>query len=204
MADPGKGGMDPSLFKAMSHPIRVGILGDLSIPNATLAPSEFAEKIRKKLTTVSYHFRVLEKYDLIEIVKEKKSRGSVKHVYRSKALALFTNSKEWENMLGQARTEVAAQTWRNYLEVSRRAIDAGAFEKRADSNFSWGTMTLDEQGWVDMQASLARTLADMFRIKGEADQRMEASGEQGFDATYGMGGFESPPVKPDDEEENDK
>jgi DNA-binding transcriptional ArsR family regulator len=196
--------MDPSLFKAMSHPIRVGILGDLSIPNATLAPSEFAEKIRKKLTTVSYHFRVLEKYGLIEIVKEKKSRGSVKHVYRSKALALFTNSKEWESMLGQARTEVAAQTWRNYLEVSRRAIDAGAFEKRADSNFSWGTMTLDEQGWVDMQASLARTLADMFRIKDEADKRMGASGEEGFDATYGMGAFESPPVKPDDDEEDDQ
>lgn len=203
MADQGKSGMDPALFKAMSHPVRVQILGDLSIPNATLSPSDFAERTRLRLPTVSYHFRALEKFGLIEIVRERKSRGSVKHTYRSKALALFTNSKEWEGMLGQARTEVAAQTWRNYLEVSRRAIDAGAFEKRADSNFSWGTMTLDEQGWTDMQASLARALADMFRIKDEADKRMEASGEKGFDATYGMGAFESPPVELDDKEEED-
>lgn len=192
--------MDPSLFKAMSHPVRVQILGDLSIPDATLSPSEFAEKSRKKLPTVSYHFRELEKFELIELVEEKKSRGSVKHTYRSKALALFTNSKEWESMLGQARTAVAAQTWRNYVEVSRKAIDAGGFEKRPDANFSWGTMRLDEPGWTDMQGSLARTLADMLRIKREADERMAASGEEGFDATYGMGAFESPPAEPEDEE----
>ena len=205
MADPGDGNVDPKLYKAMSHPIRVQILSLLSLPGATLAPSEFAEKTGRKLPTVSYHFRVLEKFDLIEILKESKSRGSVKHVYKSKKRALFTNTREWEGMPGQGRTRVAGQAWADYMDAARGSIDAGAFEKRADSNFAWGTSRLDEQGWTDLQASLARTLGDVFRIEKEADQRMKASGEEGFDATYGMGGFESYPAPPkDDEEEANK
>jgi hypothetical protein len=184
-------GIDPSLFRAMAHPLRVQILGDLSIPGAVWSPSGYAEKIRQPLTKVAYHFRALLKFELIEITREEPVRGSTEHFYRAKKSALFTNTPAWEKMPGAARTTVAGRAWSGYMDVGKRAIEGGAFERRADANFSWGTMRLDEEGWTAMQESLARTLREMFEIGRESARRID-DGAEGFDATYGLGGFESP------------
>lgn len=194
---------NPELFQAMSHPLRVQILGDLSLPGARLAPSDFSEKVNRPLSNVSYHFRELEKFGIIEVVEEQKVRGSVKHTYRAVKRALFTNSSAWEKMPGKVRTSVAARTWHTYLEVIGRAIEGGAFEKRPNTHFSWGTMRVDQRGYDDMQAEIDSSLARMFEIEDESDKRRKASGEEGIDATYSFGGFESPPPAPpknDDEE----
>jgi hypothetical protein len=199
LADLDDCGIDPSLFMAMSHPLRVQILGDLSIPGAIWAPSDYAEEIRQPLSNVSYRFRALLKFDLVEIVKERPVRGSMEHFYRAKKSALFTNTPAWEKLPGLARTSVAAKAWGGYMGVGRKAIESGAFDKRPDANFSWGTMRVDERGWTDLQASLARSLREMFDIGKESEKRIDAGGE-GFDATYGLGGFESPPIEPEEED----
>lgn len=200
MADLDDWGIDPSLFLAMSHPLRVQILGDLSIPGAVWSPSDYAEEIRQPLSNVAYHFRALLKFDLVEVIEEKPVRGSMEHFYRAKKSALFTNTPAWEKLPGIARTSVAAEAWGGYMGAGRKAIEAGAFDKRPDANFSWGTMRVDEQGWTDLQASLARTLREMFDIGKESEKRIDA-GAEGFNATYGLGGFESPSVEPEGDED---
>jgi hypothetical protein len=59
-------------------------------------------------------------------------------------------------------------------------------------------MRVDEQGWTDLQVSLARTLREMFDIGKESEKRIDA-GAEGFNATYGLGGFESPSFEPEEE-----
>jgi DNA-binding transcriptional ArsR family regulator len=204
LADLDDLGIDPSVFQAMSHPLRVQILGDLSLPGAVWSPSDYAEKIGKPLGTVSYHFRELDKYGLVECIKERQVRGSVEHFYRAKKSALFTNTPAWSNLPGTARTRVAAKALNGYVQVSGRAIAAGAFERRDNAHFSWGTMRIDEEGWDQMQLTLAQTLQAMFDIEREAIERMGKGGTKGFDATYGLGGFESPSVEPKADSKEEK
>jgi DNA-binding transcriptional ArsR family regulator len=199
LADLDDWGIDPSLFQAMSHPLRVQILGDLSLPGATWSPSDYAEEVRIPLSKVAYHFRELLKFGLIEVCRERPVRGSVEHFYRAKKSALFANAPAWEKLPGIARTSVAAKAWGGYMGVGKKAIEEGAFDRRPDANFSWGTMRVDEQGWADVQSSLARALREMFTIREEAAKRIDG-GAEGFDATYGLGGFESPPVEPGGDE----
>jgi DNA-binding transcriptional ArsR family regulator len=201
LADLDDWGIDPGLFQAMSHPLRVQILGDLSLPGAIWSPSDYAEVVRLPLSNVAYHFRELLKFGLVEIFKEEPVRGSMEHFYRAKKSALFTNTPAWEKLPGLARTSVAAKAWSGYMGVGRKAIEEGAFDKRPDANFSWGTMRVDEKGWTEMQASLARTLREMFEIGKESAKRIDG-GTEGFDATYGLGGFESPPVEPKEDEKD--
>ena len=40
-------------------------------------------------------------------------------------------------------------------------------------------MQLDERGWDEVIATLAATFAEMTRIRGDASDRIAASGEQG-------------------------
>lgn len=190
MADLAGGGMDPRLFRAMAHPLRVQILGELSLPGAILSPSRFAESACRPLSTVAYHFRALEKFGLIECVNEENVRGSVEHFYRASKRALFTD-KGWEGLPGAARTQIASKTLSQYIEVAQTAIEGGAFERRADAHFSWGTMEVDEQGWAEMQDRLSKTLSEMLEI-GEASATRVREGASGFHATYALGGFESP------------
>lgn len=76
--------IDPVLFRAMSHPIRVGILEELNDPAKLTSPSKFAERVGKPISNVSYHFIKLRKCGLIEIAREEKRRGSVEHFYRAR------------------------------------------------------------------------------------------------------------------------
>lgn len=183
-------GMDPALFRAMAHPLRVQILGELSLPGAVLSPSRFAEDACRPLSTVSYHFRALAKFGLIECVNEETVRGSVEHFYRASKRALFTD-RAWKGLPGAARTQIASKTLSKYIEVSQTAIEGGAFERRDNAHFSWGTMEVDEQGWVEMQERLSKTLAEMLEI-GNASAARVREGASGFHATYALGGFESP------------
>jgi hypothetical protein len=198
LADLDNWSIDPGLFQAMTHPLRAQIFGDLSIPGAIWSPSDYAEKVRQPLGNVSYHFRELLKFGLVEIVKEEAVRGSTEHFYQAKKNALFTNSPTWEKLPGAARTSVAARAWSGYMEAAKKAIEAGAFDQRADAHFSWGTMRVDQAGWTRMQSALARLLMEMFEIQEEAAERID-EGAEGFDATYGLGGFESPPEQGDEE-----
>ena len=54
----------------------------------------------------------------------------------------------------------------------------------------------EEPGWKELIASLAATFAEMTRIRGDAIDRIAASGDEVIPATVAMLGFESPPPPP--------
>jgi DNA-binding transcriptional ArsR family regulator len=51
-----------------------------------LSPKQFAMARKEDVSFFSYHFKVLLKAELIELVKTRPARGGVEHIYRSKPL----------------------------------------------------------------------------------------------------------------------
>src|SRR5215218_1133634 len=78
-----------ALAKALSHSVRAQALTLLT--SRTASPKEIADELDQKLTTVSYHVRVLERLGLIELVEEESIRGSVAHFYRAVEQDVFAN-----------------------------------------------------------------------------------------------------------------
>src|SRR5918997_6731510 len=70
---------DPSVIKALTHPLRVQILHALE--ERTASPSELAEEIGAPLGNVSYHVRQLHALGLIKLVKRTPRRGAIEHYY---------------------------------------------------------------------------------------------------------------------------
>jgi DNA-binding transcriptional ArsR family regulator len=70
---------DPRLVRALSHELRVRILGALD--GRVANPSQLAESLDAPLGNVAYHVRTLASLGMIRLVKTTPRRGSVEHYY---------------------------------------------------------------------------------------------------------------------------
>lgn len=76
--------VDPTWAKAMSHPTR-GVIIRLLREHGPLSPIQairLLEGSTTSLGSMGYHFRQLEKLELIEIAQRIPRRGAIEHVYR--------------------------------------------------------------------------------------------------------------------------
>lgn len=74
---------DPTWGKAMSHPTRGAILRLLRNRGPT-SPARAAEMLDATLGTIAYHFRALDKLELVEVCDRVPRRGAIEHIYRLK------------------------------------------------------------------------------------------------------------------------
>ena len=72
---------DSTWAKALSHPMRGGILRQLR-RDGSRSPVGAARELGQPVGTVAYHFRQLHKLGFIEICDEIQRRGATEHVYR--------------------------------------------------------------------------------------------------------------------------
>ncbi len=73
---------DNDLLTALRHPLRRDILRQMADEEA-VSPREIANALRKPLSNVSYHIRVLADCAAIVLVRTKPVRGSMQHFYRT-------------------------------------------------------------------------------------------------------------------------
>jgi DNA-binding transcriptional ArsR family regulator len=71
------------IAKALSHPLRVGLLRGLR-ERGELSPVRYAEESSELLGNVSYHMRVLLDAEVIAIAGTTQRRGAVEHRYALK------------------------------------------------------------------------------------------------------------------------
>lgn len=69
------------LVAALNHPTRVALLRHLLTEESARSPKEMAAALDKPLSAVSYHVRVLEAKNAVELTEEERVRGSVAHFY---------------------------------------------------------------------------------------------------------------------------
>ena len=186
--------VDEVVARAMAHPVRVQILAQLN--KRVMSPSRFAERFGLELTTVSYHFRLLKKANLIEVVYEVPRRNAVEHFYRATKRALF-DTKAWEDLPETIRNLLSAQTVGDLLETVAEAMLAETFDARLDRRLGWQRETVDEQGWEEASAICRETMERLMEVAKESRARLLRSGEKGLAATWALLLFESPFEEPE-------
>jgi DNA-binding transcriptional ArsR family regulator len=78
------------LLQALRHPFRRSLLRHFVEAPGKLSPKDLAEVTQEPLSNISYHVRVLFKFDALELVAERPAHGSVHHFYRASALVRGT------------------------------------------------------------------------------------------------------------------
>lgn len=186
----------------LGHPLRIRILEVCN--EREISPIQFVNEqmwppgIRFRdpqhaLTHVSYHFRELDKARCIEVVDTNQRRGATEHIYRGTATVFFTD-EEFAAMPQKQRHLLSKTTLQGLIARADGAMRADTFDSRADRHLTWLPMELDAQGWKAMMVRMEACFYDVEQIRVDAKARLEESGEEPIPATYGMVGFESPPL----------
>jgi len=182
--------MDPRIGLALAHPIRVQILAALS--HRSISPVEFSRESGHSLSDVAYHFRKLEKLECAEVVKTSPVRGSTQHFYRGTTRPLLGDEAA-RQLPESVRAGMSGMVFQTLFERFSEAVEAATFDSRADRHFTWTPTVLDEQGWTELTELLMATLEAGGEIGARAAQRLAEDEEGGFNVTFSLTCFESPP-----------
>jgi DNA-binding transcriptional ArsR family regulator len=166
---------DPAVVKALSHPLRIQILGVLE--KRTASPNELAREFDAALGTVAYHVRELARYGFIELVKKTPRRGAVEHYYRAKARPRVSDA-------GWAATpSVVKQAMvRSALEQISTFVNAAALEggfDREQAHLNRVELVVDERGWEELSKELWRVLQALPKIEEASRKRLGRSDHDG-------------------------
>jgi DNA-binding transcriptional ArsR family regulator len=188
--------VDPDMAKAMTHPLRNQILAELN--KEPMSPTQFSRRHELPLPTVSYHFRVLDKADCLELVCERSVGGSIEHFYRATKKALF-DGQAWEDLPERVRTKISGRTFSDFLGAVSEAMLEETFDSRENRHAAWQRIHIDEQGWQEASDILLRAAREVMQSTNEAKGRLIRSGGKGLMATWALLLFESPFPDPDQE-----
>jgi predicted ArsR family transcriptional regulator len=183
------------LAAAYSHPMRVRILTAMSPTDRNCSPTELAEEWDEDPRNVAYHFRELVAFGLLEIVEERKKRGSREHIHATTKRAIAW-AGEWEKLPPVFKQHLSALPLRLGVEAVGAAIDAGTFESRDDVVIAQDTMRLDEESAAEALTVLKETLTRLVEIGDTARARLEESKEEGVLISYLTVGFEGSIERP--------
>lgn len=175
--------------KAERFRLRVAIVAASLLRPVT--PKEIADREKEKISTVRYHFDVLEKEGYIRVTKREPVSGGVRHWYRADRLNLITDG-EFASMDEDERFETTEAVLLHYLRICEQAMEEGTLDARLDSHLSHTPMNLDEQGWRDLQVLLDQVLYRCLEIMVEASMRRRKSGEDPIPTVVNLAGFEVP------------
>jgi DNA-binding transcriptional ArsR family regulator len=116
---------DPTVVKALGHPLRRRILAALD--GRVASPSELAAEFGEQIGTVSYHFRSLEKIGLVELVSTEPRRGALEHKYQARCVPYMPS--EVYAALPEPVRRTVIHRW--FTKISREVIaglEGGGFD----------------------------------------------------------------------------
>ena len=166
---------DPSVIKALTHPLRVQILHALE--ERTASPSELADEIGAPLGNVSSHVRQLHSLGLIKLVKKTPRRGAIEHHYKALARAPISD-EAWAGTPGVVKEAVVGTSLGELGQAVNAAAAGGGF-KRPEAQLVREELTLDEKGFADVSKELQKTADRLAKIRDDAARRLEKSGGNG-------------------------
>jgi DNA-binding transcriptional ArsR family regulator len=184
---------DPSVAKALAHPLRTRILAALE--NRTASPTQLADELEAPLGVVSYHVRRLHALRFLKLVKRVPRRGAVEHYYTTVAGPRITD-EAWlttptivkQATISAALAELGAQ--------ASAAVGGGGFDE-AGSHLTRTPVVIDAQGWQEIAKELAAVVPKIQKIEAESQKRLVRNDHQDEQrATVGLLFFRSEPAVP--------
>jgi DNA-binding transcriptional ArsR family regulator len=167
-------GITQQLAKALAHPLRVRIL--TSLHKGISSPNQLSQELGEPLGNVSYHVKTLLEYNCVELVKTEPRRGAVEHFYRATDRAFFSDS-DWAKIPASARKGISGVALESIGQAATEAMAAGTIESRTETHITDTPLTLDEQGWREVNELLGETLSRAVKIQEEAADRIGAKDE---------------------------
>jgi DNA-binding transcriptional ArsR family regulator len=186
---------DPSLAKALAHPLRTRILAALE--GRTASPSELAGELDAPLGVVSYHVRRLVTLGFLKLVKREPRRGAVEHYYTATSRPRITNAA-W----GQLPAIVKHASIKAAVDQIGAYVAAGAAEggfDASDAHITRSPVTVDEQGWHALARELDNLHERIAKIEAASRKRLARANHEGEqDATVVLMLFNSPTEVPEE------
>jgi DNA-binding transcriptional ArsR family regulator len=159
---------DQRYVKALSHPLRVRILGILEEQAAS--PVELSQVLEATLGTISYHVRQLNDLGLLELVRETPRRGAIEHHYRAKPRPK-SGGDAWESVSVVAKQAVIGAELQQTLEVAGRAAGVGGVD-RDHARMERLRLSLDAKGVEQLAKAVAKLVDDAKKIQDAAAKRI--------------------------------
>src|SRR5687768_10164368 len=169
-----KTGVDQRLVRAIGHPLRLRLL---TIFNERVAsPSDLAAELGEPIGNVSYHTRILARLGCVELVKTKQVRGAVEHYYRAVVRPVFSDD-DWAELPPSIRKSLAGAVLTEIADDMGASANEGGFD-RDEVHLSRTTLTLDQQGWQDLNEAMQELAEQALEIQGQSAARLHADGTQ--------------------------
>jgi DNA-binding transcriptional ArsR family regulator len=182
---------NPSLVRALAHPLRHQILGILQERRAS--PRELSEELGAPLGNVSYHVRILADLKLIKLVKKTPRRGAIEHHYEGVKGTEVTD-ETWSTTPPIVKQAMVGSTLAEIGRAVNGSAATGGFE-RPDAHLTRTRLKLDERGWEELADALMHLLERAERIQEQSTERLKRADHQGeMDATMVMMLFETLPM----------
>lgn len=178
--------LDPTIARALSHPLRVEILERMQ--DEETSPAILAKKMDGvALGLIAYHVKVLEESGFVELVGTRPRRGAVEHFYRARP----AGSLDLRGLPRSLRGSVTADSLQRFFDAATAAMQAGTIDRREDTVLSCMELAFDEEGWT-RAVELGRALIEGYeRIHEESRARAAANGGQLTDVVVTVAGFEA-------------
>lgn len=166
---------DPSLLRAIAHPLRLAILECLQARIAS--PAELAVELHEPIDRVKYHVEVLVGCDCLELMETRAREGSSEPFYLAKVPALMGNRELLKAQLSE-RGAMSGPALGSCLEQA----GAGSVEARQiGKQGTVGTISieLDQFGWTAATELLEGFLTGMEQLHQQSLARVKATGRPG-------------------------
>lgn len=175
--------------KAESVSLRLRIIAACNEREVT--SREFADREGLSPDTVGYHFRALEKEGYLRVSRIEPARGLRRHYYVAEGRKVITD-QEFAEMTKEEQHFVSEATLRDLLRHCATALKTGALDAQEDSHLSWLQLSLDPQGWEEMQIHMDWMLERSLQILEGARERLRETGEKPIPTTLALVHFENP------------
>ena len=162
---------DPTVAKALAHPLRTRLLSALE--DRTASPSELAAELDVPLGVLSYHIRRLTALGFLKLVRRVPRRGAVEHYYTATIRPPVTD-EAWGATPGIVKQASITGALSQLGSQVSAAAAAGGFNA-AEARISQAAVSLDEQGWRELASELAALAARVEEIDNQSRQRLDTT-----------------------------
>ena len=157
-------------MRALSHPLRIRIMGVLEQRTAT--PKELSQALGVRLENIAYHVRALRDFGLIELERSEQVRGAVAHHYRARARPRIT-ARAWEQLPEISKRAIIGAALEHFGDIGAAVAAQGRFG-RPESHVSRRPLVLDEDGFKEASSVISKALDELSAIERRAERRIRS------------------------------
>jgi DNA-binding transcriptional ArsR family regulator len=178
------------LAEAMADPLRARILaGVAERPGITIR--EIAKWLGETNRRVRYHVEALHHQGILEVQAEGQRRGAVERQYRM-TTNTYLDVEDGASLPESLSRRISIQILKMVMADATGSLAAGQFATDDAHCVFRVRGKVDTEGWLALSELMIRACDEAQDIVRESVERLEESGEEGFETTSALMLFEAP------------